>query len=296
MIRFYFNECLENRFGKNLQEMLEEMILRFVTLQKDKDLGIEPGIITQNMPSETNVCGTDLSVLVNAITDRDLKRAALRCFTKYPIDSYTLHEELFNDELALEEFYFEGIDATNLLIAFKMNWILFSLPLHQQLEQDTIEINSIESRVSVHNWYGNNNDYIVGRIAQISDLTEEALTRLKYIFRDKKCVLSPAFMDAYKRSAPDEQNSISQKFKDAQQALLLFPAVSDDNIVKLCQGVGSGDLYELRLRPFGGIRVYFTSDEDTLYIGGMGKKSQYKGGAQSADMSRAAHEILKLKK
>ncbi|WP_294593502.1 hypothetical protein [uncultured Bacteroides sp.] len=292
---FYFNECLPSQFNGSLQTVFETIIREFNRLTRDKNLKIEKAIITHKIPSEILVCNTNLKKLIDSCNDKELKKIALSYFIKYPIDYYYQIDDIFTDEDLAIKYEFNELDATNLIIAHKMSWFLLSLPLCNLLKQDLIIVKSGTQQTQIHNWYGNNNSYITHHIAESIGSREKNITNLQYCFGNKDCVMSDTFISDYLASPISAQELIIDKFIDAINAHLLFPAKHDDNLVKTCKGIGNEATYELRSKALGGIRVYFSCNETCIYIGGMGTKATSVGKEQTADICRASNEISKIK-
>lgn len=294
MVKFYFNECLPASYSGNIQSVFEDVMKQFIKLVKDEQLCVEKGIITHKMPSEIPVCDGNLKDLIFSISDRDVKKIAIAYFQKFPIDIHSEDEKM--DEQNMEDFLFDKQDAFNLVVAYKMNWPLLSLPLSDSLCKDEILLKSINNEIRIPNWYGTNNQYIATHISEYIALSETIILQLQYHFEGKECIMSDEFKRDYKMAGSVIQEAILNKFTDAKKANLLFPATHDNNLVKHCEDIQGGDLYELRFKAFGGIRIYFSCTDDQIIIGGLGQKSTYESrGAQSADMSRANQEIKKLK-
>lgn len=295
MNRFYFNECLPNAYDGSVQDIFNTTIRAYNRIVKDPTLNIEEGIITHKIPSEILVCGVYLKNIIDSCNDKELRKVAYHYFNKYPIDTFYDLEDIFDTENIDLEYCYDEKDATNLIIAHKMGWVILSLPLCASLMTDMLQINSDENHTFIDNWYGTNTQYIVKCIAERRKFRQAKVLELRYCFGDKNCLLSDSFVNDYIYSPTDLQEFIIEKFMDALSANLLFPARYDNNLVKVCKGLGNEGTYELRSNAFGGLRVYFSCDEGCLYIGGMGTKSSSIGKEQSADISRASNEIFKLK-
>ena len=291
---FYFNECLPSKYNGSLQTVFETIIREFNRLTRDEKLKIEKTVITHKIPSEIPVCDTDLRSLILSCNDKELKKVALSYFIKYPIDYYYQIEDIFTDDDIAIEHKFNGVDATNLIIAHKMSWFILSLPLCNLLQQNLLSVNSGEQQVQIHNWYGTNNSYIAHHIAECIGNREKNITNLKYCFENKTCIMSDAFVSEYLDAPICMQELVIEKFKDAINARLLFPAKHDDKLIKVCKGAGNETTYELRSNALGGLRVYFSCDEKCIYIGGLGTKATSVGKEQTADICRASNEIKKL--
>lgn len=293
---FYFNECLPTFYNGSIQNIFESAIRKYNCIVKDKSLNFQEGIITHKMPSEIKICDTNIKTIIDACSDKDLRRAAYRYFTMYPIDSFYSLEDVFDNENVSINHTFNGHDATNLIIAHKMGWFVFSLPLCCLLETDILLVSSDKTYTHVHNWYGGNSQYLVQCVIALNGIKKSKLLELKYCFEDKECKMSDSFISNYIDAPLGLQELVIGKFKDAIKAKLLFPANHDNNLIKACKGTNNEETYELRSKAFGGIRVYFSCNENCIYIGGIGTKASSIGKEQSADISRASNEIKKMKR
>lgn len=291
MSKFYFNECLPKTYHGTLQELFEEIIVKYVKLTKDNG-NISEGIITHTLPGQLTVCDTDLGKLIRGCVDRDVRKMAFALFTKYPIDIF-YPIEIFNDD-ELIDYRFEECDAINLIVAHKMAWFLFTLPLTDQLMGNELIVESERGEIHVSNWYGENDNYIIRILSEFLPVSERNINELIASFNGKKCVVSDGFISAYKFAKEPLQVHVIKKFKDALNAQLLFPAKHDDLIIKKCKGNGNENTYELRSRAFGGMRVYFYCDTDKIVIGGLYTKSSSEGVEQTADINRSTMIINKI--
>jgi len=296
MHNFYFNECLPSISDViTLQNHFENSLKEFSKLVKDKSLKIDNGIITHILPQNMVIQGVRFEQLLNNISDKDCRKDAYFYFTRYPIEANCSIDESFENKLIEEEHIFSGLDATNLVIAYNMEWFLYTLPVNESLKKDQLIITSNKVSLSLHNWYGEqrSSSYIRQQLIKLNAHIDSTFDKLKLLFR--KCYVSNSFEKHFRSSHPDVQRLIVEKFEEAQNNNMIFPIQSDDNLIKKCQGKGNENTYELRFGSFGGIRVYFGTEDEAVFIGGMGKKSSSVGEEQSSDINRASKEIIKLK-
>ena len=294
MHKFYFNECLPPLpNGVNLQEVFESTINVFTKLLKDESLQIEKSVITHTSPKDILICGKQLEQLIGSISDKDYRTNAFGYFTRYPIND--LYDDSWDDELLEKEHDFLGLNAINLAIARKSEWILYTLPINACLKKDKLAFNSDEIVLETENWYGEkpSSEYIRQLLTRLNVKIESEFDDLKLLLG--KCYVSPFFEKDFRVSQPDVQRLIIEKFKEAKNRNMLFPCKTDDNLIKQCKGKGNENTYELRFGALGGIRVYFSTINNEVYIGGMGKKSSSVGEEQSSDIKKASNEIKKLK-
>jgi mRNA-degrading endonuclease RelE of RelBE toxin-antitoxin system len=296
MHKFYFNECLPPiGNGINLQKVFENSINLFSKLTKNESLKIEKNIITDLPPDEITIHGVRFEDIINNISDKNCKRNAYYYFSRCPIKDNCFFEEAFENELIEKEHFFLTLNAINLVIANKMNWFLYSLPINNTLKTDQLTITSNNTPLNLHNWYGEqiSSDYIKNLLIRLNNQIDSTLDELKLLLEDYQG--SNSFEKQFKNSQPDVQRLIVEKFEEAKNNNMLFPIKTDDNLIKKCQGKGNENTYELRFGSLGGVRVYFSVEGNTVFIGGMGRKSVSAGTEQSSDIKKASSEIKKLK-
>ena len=192
MHKFYFNECLPEEFSGSLQEVFEKSIYGFNQLIKDNP-DIEKGIITHKMPSEVSICDQTIASLIKSIGDPTLRRIAYSYFIKYPIDSLYEVDDIFDLENFDVIYQFNKCSAFHLVIAHKMDWFLYSLPLDDKFcnDQLTIQADTVDD-IEIHNWYGANSTYIAQEVrnrrtlflsSQLKSCTDDKVeTILKCLF------------------------------------------------------------------------------------------------------------------
>ena len=295
MHKFYFNECLPAKPSGSLQEVFEKSIYGFNQLIKDNP-DIEKGIITHKDPSEVSICDQTIASLIKSIGDPTLRRIAYSYFTKFPIDSLYEVDDIFDTENFDVIYLYDEREALNLAIAHKMDWFLYSLPLDDNLcnDQLTIQADTVDD-IEIHNWYGANSTYIAQEVRNRSIVLEDKLDELKNNFEGKSCYLSSEFIKKFNSLGGVIQEFVINKFTDADNKNLLFPAQPGSNLIKSCRGKDNGETYELKSQSFGAIRIYFSCDENNIYMGVLSSKASGAGTEQSADIDRASKIIKKLK-
>lgn len=292
---FYFNECLPSQYGGCIQSVFEDTFTKFIHFGKQSELNIEKGVVTHIDPSNITICGQiSLKQLIIGCK-KEIRGLASRYFTKYPIDQLYTLDEIFTEEEMDIKYLSINKDATNLIIAKKLNWFLLSLPVSSCLKIDMIIVSTTKGSEYIDNWHGDNNKYIVECIIDRDQIKEANLIKLNNLFDTRTCIVSDDFKKGFCSLPEDSQKAVLKKFIDAKNANLLFPANHDDDLVKRCKGKDNEETYELRSKSMSGARVYFSCSKDIIYIGGIGTKATAVGAEQSADISRASNEIRKLR-
>lgn len=296
MMTFYFNECLPEVGKVVLQESFDSVLVQTIRLISDKDLPIENYIATYDQPGNIEINrDVKLSNLVKDFkkTDnanyKEYRRLLFAYFTKYPIDQDVDADKLFTEEEFGWNLELNDKNAFNLFLASRRGLTILSLPLADNLSNDTIEL---RENLKLQNWYGKNHLYVLNLIYGVWCMP--SLINLKYLFGIHECRIAKEFVEDTEFLKQEERNHIIKLFIKANNKGLLFPAHGDDNIVKYCKGNNVKGTYELRTKSYGGIRVYFSCDDNILYIGGEAKKSEYRGNAQSSDIKRATDAIRAL--
>lgn len=299
MITLYFNSNYPAHFNGDLHKEFDSLMLKFILLSKDKNLPINKYIPTNNSPSCILICGKTLKELIDnfKINEKekykDHRKKLYSFFSKYPIDLDVKVEEIFTEEELNSSIKFDGRDASDLFIAYKLQYCFMSLPLNKNLKVDSLKIFVNDTELKNVNWHGANTKNFITHVIGTNKIDDSNLILLKYLFGDNICLMCDSFVSDFKRCHPDLQEFIMLLLKKAFENNLLFPARGDDNIVKKCE---ADNVYELRNHAYGGIRVYFRCVDNKILLGRIGTKSSYTGDAQSNDITRAGKEMDDLEK
>ena len=290
-VQFYLNDCLPATTSEDVHNVVREFLKSFTKLASTPGLNVS-GWYAEGNYAILKVCSVPISQIVNQITDRDLKQTALNIFAKAKsIDVLLSDIENRDDSDIYAKAEFNGLDATNLLVAAKSDLISASIPVTDflKLDQLTITVSSEEDihEIRIDNWYGDNSTYILDKY--IPHPEEGSIDKLIVVFgRDKNVYISDEFRDDWGRFGHTLHEAIIKRFKTALEHRLLFPANADDNIVKYDRN--ATNVYELRHIPMGW-RIYYECDKDSIFIGRYATKSSPKGSDQAADFKRASSII-----
>ena len=108
-------------------------------------------------------------------------------------------------------------------------------------------------------------------------------------------MFTPLFEENYKKQLKEARELINSRFKYLFNNGWLFPEIRvDDDNVKACESKRAQGVYELRHHSFNGLRVYFSVDGDTIYMGDVQTK-RHTGEEQTSDMNHAKMYIDELK-
>lgn len=294
-VQFYLNDCLPATTSEDIHKVFREFLRSFTKLVSTRGLDVS-GWYIEGGYAILKVCSVPISRIVEQITDRDLKQTALNIFARANvIDLLLTDSEISDDSDIYAKAEFNGLDATNLLVAAKSNLISASIPVADFLKQDQLSI-TISSDDGTHeilidNWYGENSTYILDKY--IPHPEDGSIDKLIAIFgRDKRVYFSDEFRNDWEYLGHTLHEAIIKRFKTALDHGLLFPASADDDIVKYDKN--ATNVYELRHVPMGW-RIYYECDEDKIFVGRYSTKSNPKGSNQSADFKRASNIVASMR-
>lgn len=298
MVQFYFNTILPKSYTDNLPDTFEACFHQFMRLRQRRIESVAPELVMDAFPSEIQIAQTTLIELIKLLKDKELIRHAGATFGKYPLNDY-LPEELWECADPMEwDYVLNGECATNPYLAGLAGWILYSIPMANYLTNDTIELEhrTNGTKVSLDNFYGANIDFIVSIVDKKEDFIQSELGALKHdTFGDKLCLFTPQFKVNYSKQVQEARELINSRFKFLFQKGCIFPdVIVDDDSIKPCKSKRAQGIYELRHHSFNGLRVYFTVDEDTIYLGDVQTK-RHSGDEQTSDMNHAKKYIDELK-
>lgn len=298
MVQFYFNTILPKSYSGDLQDTFEVCFRQFMKLRERRADSIAPALVLDDFPSRIHIAQTTLIVLLQSIKDKELIRHAGATFGKYPINDH-LPAHLWEGADSTEwDYVLNGEDVVNPYLAGMAGWILYSIPIAMYLKQNeiVIEHRTNGNIVSLINFYGANIDYIVDKVDEKENFIQTELGALKHdTFGDKRCLYTSQFEENYKRQIKDARELINSRFKFLFDNGWLFPEVRVDDInVKDCESPRAQGIYELRHHSFNGLRVYFTVEDDTIYLGDVQTK-RHSGDEQTSDMNHAKVYIDELK-
>lgn len=307
MHQFYFNECLPpNAVSLNdFTSLLITTIKEFDSLVK-KNIGVDKGVILEKGTEKTIVCGGNLKDAILSIPnmDREARTLAFAYFTKYPIQ-YHLQSDDITEQILEEQYFIEGLDATNLAIAEHNKCLLFSVAIHISIKNNRLLIKGKSKELALDNLYGEkqNSQYIESQIQKINVASLELFDRLKAELKEP--IYTKAFEKAFNSARVEVQQSIIENFAAAPDRKLKTPYFPDNKEGGLISDVTPDNnrkrakIYELRIYHPVALRVYFYECDDTIFISGIGYKKDYKdnsGSSQSKHIAFALNEIDKMMK
>ncbi len=298
MVQFYFNTILPKSYSEDLPDTFEICFRQFMKLRERRTDSIAPALVLEDLPSQIQVAQTTLKVLLLSLKDKELIRHAGATFGKYPINDH-LPAHLWEGADPVEwDYVLNGEDAVNPYLAGLAGWILYSIPIAKYLKQNeiVIEHRTNGNIVSLINFYGANIDYVVDKVDEKENFIQTELGALKHdTFGDKRCLFTPQFIEDYKKQIQEARELINSRFKYLFDNGWLFPEVRVDDInIKDCESKRAQGVYELRHHSFNGLRVYFTVEDDTIYLGDVQTK-RHSGDEQTSDMNHAKVYIDELK-
>lgn len=292
MVQFYFNSCYPNSHFETAKDAFSDFIKSYKVLYEQYNGCIIDGIITTSLPSNITIGNTLFTDLIFNLSDKDTRRFAISQFVKCPVDKF-ISDDVWKDEDCYFDYSFCNVDAYELFYAYKMGWMLCSLPLNDECRSNYLTIfpkDEAYENIEIINFFGRNIEFISNEIEKNSDYI---INNKEYLrsraFVPNNCVLSSVFEEQYDNSPADIQKFINGKFKQAYNKNMLFPSVKVDNdLIKSCRGDNLDGLFELRSRAWNGIRVYFEIFYNNIIVVGMlSTKAQSEGGEQTSDMHRA---------
>jgi hypothetical protein len=279
MFHFYFNDCIPNTANEySLINCLIRTLQEYNSVKKDFFDDVD-GIVTSSSIDKLILNRNDsysLSTCVAAIPDKSFRTLAYTLFTKYPIEKYfsDIDEEdlLKNDyTLTIDKYCHSAINA---VIVSMNNGILFTLPLHQDLQKNTLTINSnLTTTIDVNNLYGDrtNTIYIKDLIKNASLSNLSNFDQLLQIIGDNS--YSERFKKSFECLSTQVQESIIHRFEAAKSRNGITPFYADDDIIKDVTGHGIRfKIFELRVFKPVPFRVYFSETPNKTYLAMIEKK------------------------
>lgn len=298
MVQFYFKDLIPTSYRGDYVQEFEDSFRQYIHLTRLRPEYIEHSIITDRMPSDIHIQKETLRELIFKISDKNLLKLALSAFSKYPINDY-LAPDIWEEDPLEWEYEFAGQIVEDLYFVSKMEWILLSIPVVDNLKTNAIIIthkDKQELSIQIPNSYGLNIDYILSVVDTINRYKKSAIEELKEdVFKGYDCVISKEFEQNYANQQEPAQRLINKNLKSYRENGWLFPQVKADDVhIKYCQGKEVEGLYEGRSWTWNGLRIYFEVDGNTIYLGDVQTKAHV-GIEQTNDMIRAKTYIGNIK-
>jgi len=254
------------------------------------------------LPENTNIGGIKLKDLLSKyVSTREEKNAVIALFRNSIVLS-NLWNDFVNPDNIYKKFSFNGRDAFYLAVASAHNMTAVSLPIENQLKNNTLEISvydtsnqTTEPSLSINNWYKDNTDAIRQQLLPQAT-TQLELLRNFFLGTGKSVKLSEKFINQWNCEINNDyfKDRIIKRFEEAYRDNLLFPAKDDPREPKYKiirkDNTKNTEIFELRIRDTG-IRIYFACDVSTIVILLYGTKTSNQGYGQESDF-RIANKIL----
>lgn len=216
---FYFNECIPRTESYMQYTVCLENSLREYYKLKSKHQSID-GIVTEKQPADIGLCSNfTLKDCILSLKDRDLKRLALKIFTKFPIESFMSDEhtnKLLENEYKLEINH-TSYDALNLALTSLCGGILFTLALHEDLSCSPLPLYGNQGdSILLENLYGtsDNSDYLSTIISEKENANATNLVKLKAVLGE--CKFSDRFEKEFESMSFAVQQAILEHFQRAK--------------------------------------------------------------------------------
>lgn len=238
--RFYLNDCLPNQpeEGKDVGKLFKELVLGYKDLHKNEVLGLSQHWATSDYVDNVTICSMTLrSLLVQLKSNPTLFTYA----SKLVGSSTPLifeEGELEGDPELGQECLCRGRDAHMLLVAQKLDMIAATLPVEPHLCNDVLDLvirdvqTEEETTKQIPNWHIDNSEAIKQLLTPPLPPVTEPWQRLMTILeRHGKVVCSNLFKQDWNTLGLELQQLIVQRFEDAINGGLLFPANNNSSYV-----------------------------------------------------------------
>lgn len=294
MHNFYYNSELTEGFDNVtvLIRLLSNSLKEFNTLLQ-KDLKVNPHIITEKIPSEIKITKEEsLAQALEKIENTALKRLAYRWFNTYPIDEY-LQKDISEKQLEEECFYNrppKKISVFYSAIIAKLDLLYFTVPVYKDLKNNFLEIECAKYNSKIFNLYGYNDNtrFIEALLRERNAKVKSEYERFLYELNQPE--IYPNFKKEYQELSKAEKESVLNHVEKSKKAATETILVIDN---KLNKDVSRNDsdikIYEMRIYRPTAVRIYFTEVQKKIYIASVGKKSNPN---QNKDIKKA-ESILK---
>ncbi len=294
--RFYLNDCLPDHpeEGKNVGELFREMVLNYKELHKNELLDLAQHWVTRDYADNVTLCSITLRSLLGQLKSNPTLFAYASKLVGSSIPLIYEEDQLAGDPELEQEYMCNERDGHYLLVAQKLDMIAASLPVEEKVCCNILKLmlkdiqKDEETTKEIPNWHISNQENIIKLLTPpLSPKTEPWNRLMDMLGRRGRVVYSKEFKDDWDKLGSAIQQLVVQRFEDALNAGLLYPANNGNmDIVKPDQIDKTSKVHELRQKGMG-IRVYFECDTDVIYIVLYGSKTVHHGKDQAADFKLA---------
>ena len=303
-VRFYLNDCLPEQpsQGKDVALLFQNLVLKYKELHKNELLDLSQHWVTSDFVDNVTICGMTLrSLLVQLKSNPTLFGYASRLVENNTPLRFE-EEQLIGDLELSQKCLCNDLDAHMLLVAQKLNMIAATLPVESCFCVDVLDLELKDNQKEeitikqIPNWHIDNSKSIIKLLAPpLASVAEPWNRLLDVLGRHGKVVYSNLFKQDWDTLGSKLQQLIVQRFEDALNGGLLFPANSRNmNIVKPDKWDRTSKVHELRQKG-SGFRIYFECDVDAIYIALYGSKTIHHGKDQRADFRYAKIVVERLR-
>ena len=290
------NDCLPEQpeDGKDVGELFREMVLGYKELHKNELIDLAQHWVTRDYTDNVTLCSMSLRNLLNQLKSNPTLFAYASKLVGSSTPLVLEEEQLAGDPDLEQKCLCNKRDAHYLLVAQKLDMMAASLPVEEKVCCNVLKLilkdiqEDEETTKEIANWHISNDKDIIQLLTPLLPPKTEPWNRLMDLLgRRGKVVFSKEFKDDWDNLGTVLQRLIVQRFEDALNAGLLYPANNDNmDIVKSDQVDRTSKVHELRQKG-SGIRVYFECDVDAIYIALYGSKTVHHGKDQVADFKLA---------
>lgn len=302
---FYLNDSLPKQpsGGANVVALFGRMVSEYKKLHENTILELAPYWVTRDCVENVTICSMPLMHLLRQFKNNPtLFTYASKLVRGYP-PLIIQEEQLAGDPELVMDCMCDSHDAHYLLVAQKMDMIAASLPVEAGLCSDILDIvltdlqRNTRKQKQINNWYVENSQAITQLLTPPLPPKTEPWNRLtKMLERRGKIFYSKIFEDDWNHLGSEIQRLVVQRFEDALNGNLLFPAKdTNKNIVKPDEHDRSSKVHELR-QIGSGFRIYFECDNDAIYLALFASKTIHHGKDQKADFKYAKTVVDRLRK
>lgn len=294
--RFYLNDCLPDlpEAGKDAGQLFREMVLSYKELHKNELLDLAQHWVTRDYADNVTLCSMTLRNLLGQLKSNPTLFAYASKLVGSSTPLVYEEEQLADDPELRQECLCNERDAHYLLVAQKLDMMAASLPVEKKVCCNVLKLilkdikENEETTKEIANWHvGNGKDIIQLLTPPLPPKTEPWNRLMDLLGRRGNVVYSKEFKDDWDNLGSALQQLIVQRFEDALNAGLLYPANNGNmDIVKSDQIDKTSKVHELRQKGKG-IRVYFECDTAVIYIVLYGSKTVHHGKDQAADFKLA---------
>jgi len=301
MYKFYFNDCLPlNKSEHEIISCFLKTLPEYKTIRTKFAAEVD-GIVTSKL-TENIILNENNFTLKNCIEripneKRELRQYAFAIFKKYPVDE---HFTVKNEDDLIESDYFITIgdtkhEALNIKVVQENEGTLFSLALHDDLQQNSLNINDKnQNEYIVFNLFGeaNNTDFIDKKIQELIADKSENFEKLLLVIGNNS--FSERFKNGFNNVSASMQKAIVNHFEEAQNRKGNTPFYADGNLIKdvTPEKENKIKVFELRIFDPVGYRIYFSELSNKVYLALAEKKPNDK--EQSSHIKTAASIIKEL--